>query len=918
MARPYEPKRFKIAEKGTMAVTVILMCPALGMWRDRFVKKNSHFFCIVLAGALLILNASHFAWSQTRQYSVIDVGIPAGGFAAFPVAISNDSRITGYAHFSANVTHPFIWDATNGIRDIGLPPGFSSAFPEGINSLGHVAGTAINSDGLHAFYWDIKSGFQILSSQSTAGVFLGLPAPSLSETDQVIGVLRDQPAPQLSSAFLWNPRGGLVELPPPCSGLGFSWAGAVSQNGQFVGGEIGCSGSNPPAVVAIWSGGTWTPLSDAAGGVCFPSGVNDKGQVAGCISFSAGSNIIQHAALWSDNVPRDLGTIPGFQFSQALGINNAGQVVGRSDDPQQGTHAFIWDADNGMRDLNSLIPPNLGLKLTQAVAIDNSGEIIATDQSRTFLLKPQGCQVNWHAKFFHQWDAPQLHHPNAAVTEPPTQLTNNFVTQYFGFIPSPNPSSSVSRPVALCPTRKSGCALTSASTLLSSFQTSATENPLLLDSQLKELRYGTGRISLCPIGQPDCNPSDLVEFPDECEMNWNFDWLFPFTVASVDFEDVATGSGLLDPDVDNVVTLDDYLNQHVCKDQDRVLLKLQERAATGDFTLQESGEHFVLVTGQVQNSSAQSTDWTVFDPGWNPCNSFDGLTPLPPEPASPCGPNTSPPSHNITTLKGHLNGFFTNSGNAFRTFQVSGVRTYRDISGSGLIPGAISISANSPVELLVTDATGRALGSLTNGSDAFAISQGSYIREFLFADDSGIGLPSGDATGRKVAVIRRPKPGIYQVDVSGTGLGTYMLSFQSLTTDGSIHTVEVIGIANVGSHSTYSFTFDGRAGTSGILKIATFESMLDDINNSERLGSITKRRALLLSRIIQRAQEEALEGNHQKARHVLKEFKEHVRESRKDIANAAVNVFLEDANSLITQIPVSTDDKEEESDRRHD
>jgi len=74
---------------------------------------------------------------------------------------------------------------------------------------------------------------------------------------------------------------------------------------------------------------------------------------------------------------RDFGTLGGTD-SQADGINDAGQVVGVSETVFGGPHAFITGPDGaGMVDLNSLISLPAGVTLTEAVAINNSGQVVA-------------------------------------------------------------------------------------------------------------------------------------------------------------------------------------------------------------------------------------------------------------------------------------------------------------------------------------------------------------------------------------------------------------------------------------------------------------------------------------------------------------------------------------------------------------
>lgn len=164
-------------------------------------------------------------------------------------------------------------------------------------------------------------------------------------------------------------------------------------------------------------------------------GINGAGQVAGVARTASGD---RHAFLWDAAARmKDLGTLGG-PSSEALGINAAGEVVGSADTAAGASHAFLWDAATGMKDLgtlaglpdsyadginaagqvvgeaapsfgelraflydhgamvdlNTLLGANLGAALTGAVAINDSGQIVAStgedvsDLKAYFLLQP--------------------------------------------------------------------------------------------------------------------------------------------------------------------------------------------------------------------------------------------------------------------------------------------------------------------------------------------------------------------------------------------------------------------------------------------------------------------------------------------------------------------------------------------------
>jgi probable HAF family extracellular repeat protein len=101
--------------------------------------------------------------------------------------------------------------------------------------------------------------------------------------------------------------------------------------------------------------------------------INDKGQIVGFSDTSGGS----HAFLWDAmNGMQDLGTL-GEAGSQALAINDNGQIAGFLETFSNGSHAFLWlpgDAYGlpaGLNDLGTLP----GGTDSRALAINNLGQV---------------------------------------------------------------------------------------------------------------------------------------------------------------------------------------------------------------------------------------------------------------------------------------------------------------------------------------------------------------------------------------------------------------------------------------------------------------------------------------------------------------------------------------------------------------
>ena len=149
--------------------------------------------------------------------------------------------------------------------------------------------------------------------------------------------------------------------------------------------------------------------------------INNNGQIIGS-NFLAGYGVSRpviydpsSASPQFVEIPAPPGftTVTIFKDGEANAINNQGYVVGAFNDLNtQQSLAFIWDSQNGTRDLNQLIPQNTGWHLTSAHDINDAGYIVGQGTYRNpgqlggnprptlFLLTPQVFPIRHGAGLF--------------------------------------------------------------------------------------------------------------------------------------------------------------------------------------------------------------------------------------------------------------------------------------------------------------------------------------------------------------------------------------------------------------------------------------------------------------------------------------------------------------------------------------
>ncbi len=321
--------------------------------------------------------------------------------------------------------HGVLWDHGQ-MTDLGtLPGGADDLWANAVNSRGEVAGQGYNTipdaysfNGYgyqsRAVYWN-KGAMQDLG---TLGTGTDAVALLINERGQVLGVSYVDSTPSAfcsgvqigfnftTGSFIWDKKNGMQDI----GTLGGTCTVAYDLNnrGQVVGqsSQIG----DPTNVGFVWDRATGIkqlPTGANLYGGAFA--INDEGKIVG---EGDGPDGQPSALLWEKKAGKwqatYLGSLHSGDCAFGSSMNSSGQVVGLSG-PNGCTTVlpFLWEDGGPMVDLNTLVPPNSGIQLQEALQINNSGEIAgngvdANGNNHAVLLIPcdenhpdvQGCDYS--------------------------------------------------------------------------------------------------------------------------------------------------------------------------------------------------------------------------------------------------------------------------------------------------------------------------------------------------------------------------------------------------------------------------------------------------------------------------------------------------------------------------------------------
>lgn len=305
----------------------------------------------------------------TVTYGVVAIS-PQGAAMASPFGVTGSGMLVGTADAFT------YYDSGGGFSPLGFKPtGLTDASVVTGQFLLSMSGGFSGSSYLQGYFYNGSSWLSIANPYASDSA----NAIGMSSSGALVGNVA---APDgTSHAIIWKSDGTWVDLNSLAAGYSNLEAVAVTSAGRVVGSADGRA--------FVYNGSSVSVLNTPGATAARAEAISSDNRITG--SQYIGSN---RRAFVTDSlgVVTDLGTLGGLN-SAGLGVNALGQVVGWSQRANGTQSAFLY-ANGAMTDLNALLSVQGSWVIQSAIAINQSGIILATalnslGQYQNVLLHPE-------------------------------------------------------------------------------------------------------------------------------------------------------------------------------------------------------------------------------------------------------------------------------------------------------------------------------------------------------------------------------------------------------------------------------------------------------------------------------------------------------------------------------------------------
>lgn len=330
-----------------------------------------------LTAALLLVQPAHImVGADTAPYTIIDLGA-MNGTVPVVTGINASGQVSGYATDPEGNTRAVRYSAPGGWAFVSGLESLTS-IANAINDNGDVTGYAITSAGLRAFRYVDGSGVQFIEPLAGGTYTVGM---GINASGEIVGYADTADGTHAFRAASGLPAQLVTDLGGP-----FSLACGINDAGQVVG--MAYNTASVEHAFRTEPDGRVLEVGafNGAAGTSSACAIDSSGRLAGQATLADGS---LHAFLYGTSL-ENLDTF-GSTSSNALAVAS-GASVGSFAAADGSTRAFLYTPADGSVDLNTKLAADSGWTLTDARAINASGQIagagVLNGVMRVFLATP--------------------------------------------------------------------------------------------------------------------------------------------------------------------------------------------------------------------------------------------------------------------------------------------------------------------------------------------------------------------------------------------------------------------------------------------------------------------------------------------------------------------------------------------------